>query len=119
MSSDYSFISFTQFFLSKHPNVTSLSQRNDYVFEVNRVAPQDKIIIAAINEYVLGELTILRIIQENPDVDIICSGGDWNKPTQNAFNLCHKQNVCLCNFKGLFRALYRHDCRNYVCDTYC
>lgn len=119
MSSDYSFICFTLEFLSKHNNVISVQQRNDYVFEVMRENPKDKVIVAAINEYVLGELTILRITQENPDVDIICSGGDWNKPTQNAFNLCHEQNICLCNFKGLFRALYRQECRNYVCDTYC
>ena len=119
MSSDFSFLLNTKKILSNHTNVTSVEQRNDYVFEVMRSTQHDKVIIAAVKEYVLGELTILRIIQENPDVDIICSGGDWNKPTSNAFNLCCEQNVCLCNFKGLFKALHRQDCRNYVCDTYC
>lgn len=119
MSGDYKFICFTLDFLSKHKNVISVNKRFDYVFEVMRENPNDKVIVAAINEYVLGVITILRITKEAPEVDIICSGGDWNKPTQDAFNLCRELNICLCNFKGLYRALYSQDCKNYVCDTYC
>lgn len=119
MSGDFRFLEFTRKFLTNHSNVTSVEQRNDFVFEVMRSSQQDKVVIASVNEYVLGELTILRIIQENSAIDIICSGGNWNKPTSNAFNPCREHNVCLCNFKGLFRALHRQDCRNYVCDTYC
>ena len=119
MSSEYSFIEFTKKLLSEHTNVTSVQERNDYVFEVTRSMQEDKVVVVIVNEYVLGELTILRIIQENPDVAIICSGGDWNKPTKNAFDLCSEHNVCLCNFKGLYWVLFKKNCRNYVCDTYC
>jgi hypothetical protein len=99
--------------LKNHPNVLSVSRHDDIVFEIQRKSGPP-ITLLCLDEYTLGVSAAERVFEEFPKVNLIYVGGNWNKYTRDAKELCSSRAIGLYNASELNGALSKDDFSTYV-----
>ena len=99
----YSTISFFYDALTSHRKVIDVERIRDIYFIVSL---NENIINALLlNEYVLGVETIIRAMNEFPDVDHIVNGGNWNSFTSDAISYASDNSIGIHSIKDFLKAL--------------
>lgn len=98
--------------LKGHGNVLSVFRHDDIIFEIQRKSGPS-ITLICLDEYTLGIAGVERIFGEFPDVNLIYVGGNWNKDTPEAKELCLSRSVGLYNASELTGALWKDDFATY------
>ncbi len=107
----YSRITWLEEAIRSHKNVTRLSRHDDIIIEIER--ENGPITLICLDEYVLGEAGVRRVMQEFPRVNFISVGGNWNGYTPEAKELCLSNQIGLFNSSELAGAIFRNDFWNY------
>lgn len=98
--------------LKNHPNVLSVSRHDDIVFDIQRRSGP-AIAVICLDEYTLGESGAQRVFDEFPNANLIYVGGNWNKYTHEAKELCWSRSVGLYNASEINGALWKDDFATY------
>lgn len=99
--------------LKSHGNVVDVSRHDDIVFEVGRKSGAP-ITLICLDEYTLGVAGVERVFGEFPKANLIYVGGNWNKYTREAKELCLSRSVGLFNASELSGAIWKDDFAAYV-----
>ena len=100
--------------LQTNNNVSSFTQSDGVVFDVDRIQQNDQVRIVLLSEYVLGMSSVLRAMEEISEIDMICTGGRWNKPAGEAIQLCADNDICICGFTSINQFLREDDFHGLV-----
>jgi len=98
--------------INTHPNVISVSRHDDIVFDIKRSKDQD-VTLLCLDEYTLGVAAVYRILSEFPNVNFIYIGGQWNRYTPEAKEMCLEHRMGLYNISELTGALWRNEFWGY------
>ena len=94
---EYCRITFLERVLKNHENIINLNRSKDILFTFNRMKQNDSLKVLCLDSYVFGENDLYKVLEEFPDVDIICIGSMWNCYTPDA------KKVALQKKLGLYR----------------
>jgi hypothetical protein len=98
--------------LKNHPNVRNVFRRDDIVFDIQRnTGPA--ITLVCLDEYTLGVAAAERVFEEFPDAKLIYVGGNWNKYTFEAKELCRSRGIGLYNASEINGALWKNEFATY------
>lgn len=106
-------IMFLQRILEAHADVTIRSRHDDIVFEFERPGQGDHLTVVCLDEYTVSLETVMRVVAEFPDTNVIYVGGKWNVYTREAFEFCEKRNIGIYNAGELAGGLYRKNFWSY------
>jgi hypothetical protein len=98
--------------LDGHPNVKSLSRRDDIVFDLQRRSAR-AVSILCLDEYVFGLAAAQRALREFQGVGVIFVGGTWNKYTIEAKQYCLDARIGLYNASEINGALWKDEYWDY------
>jgi hypothetical protein len=98
--------------VKNHPNVSGVFRHDDIVFEIQRRSGPP-ITLACLDEYTLGVSGAERVFDEFPEANLIYVGGNWNKYTHEAKELCLLRSIGLYNASEINGALWKDDFTTY------
>ena len=108
----YSRIVWLQDAIKQHDNVVAISRHDDIIIEIRR-REGCPITLICLDDYVLGESGVMRVLKEFPGVNFISVGGNWNGYTPEAKQICISRNIGLFNSGELTGALYKDEFWRY------
>ncbi|HEO1777148.1 MULTISPECIES: hypothetical protein [Acinetobacter calcoaceticus/baumannii complex] len=94
---EYCRITFLERVLKNHPNIFNLKRSKDILFSFERIKQKDSLNLLCLDSYVFGENDLYKVLEEFPNVDIICIGSMWNRYTRDAKKLALQRKL------GLYR----------------
>jgi hypothetical protein len=81
---EYCRITFLERVLKNHENIINLKRKKDILFTFERIKQNDSLSLLCLDSYVFGENDLYQVLEEFPEVDIICIGSIWNFYTRDA-----------------------------------
>ena len=84
--------------------VASISTRDTFIFQAPRRV-NDTLVIALVDIYCVGEVDVLEILTEHPDVNAIVTLSSWNTVSGDAHNYGCERHVGVFTWKEFFGAI--------------
>jgi len=91
----YAQITWLERFLKGHKNIVKVNRTKDILFEVDRIANKDKLLVLCLDEYVMSFTAVQKVIERFGRVHIIYIGGGWCSYTEQAKDYCIQNNIGL------------------------
>ena len=108
----FSTIRFFEEGLESHNKIKSISRDSDILFTIDTVFNATYKVLL-LNEYVMGEASVIKALGEFGKLDFIVYGGKWNDSTEEANRIASENNIRLFDISDFLGAINLKNPKEY------